>query len=104
MSNFSIVSNQDGGSTVTAFTNGRVLVADSGHPNYNKIVKALVANEPVENLFDIAKSVAEQFERVSKRVTLNGNVLYFDGDPVENELTDQVLAFMDNGLNFKPLV
>lgn len=100
---YSIVSG-DNGSTITVFEGGQVLVADSSHPNYQAIVEHAIAGKDVADLMDATATVVEKFKRISERVTLSNGSLFFDGEKVENVLTDQVLSFMSDGLDFAPLV
>ena len=91
---------------VTVFVDGEMFVADSTHPNFKAIIAAVVADDnSVIDLFDTAKAVAEKFEKVSERVSVAGGQVYFDGDLVDNSLTQQIVRFMNEGLeDWQPLV
>lgn len=81
---------------IALFHDGNTYVADNSHPNYNEIRAALLSeDESVVDLFDLQKSIAERFERLSERVTVaNGNV-YFDGDVVDNAVTKHILRSIE---------
>lgn len=96
-------------SVVTAFHGGEIYTAIAEHhPNFGAIVAALLdkpEDESVIDLFDITKTVSRKFERLTERVTLRNGVVYFDGDAVNNTLTNQIVRFVNEGVqNWKPLV
>ena len=104
---FTLIGNDDGGSNIVVFVPGSApQVAHESHPNFERIVAgAREGDESVLALFDIAATVAQKFQRLSERVTTANGRLYLDGEEIDNALTDQVLRFMDAGLeNWKPLV
>lgn len=95
--------------TVVAWVGGEVKTADTKHPNFDALVEGLtsqtLSDEEALELFDVAKTVANRFERLSDRYTVLGGVVYFDGVEVHNVLTRQVIRFLDAGLpDWKPLV
>lgn len=90
---------------VVAVVDGEMYQADNEHPNWDRILRALENNDPsVVDLFDVSATVAERFNKVSERVSIAGGTVYFDGEPVNNTLTRQVLRFLDEGVDFSPLV
>lgn len=106
---YSIVSVGDE-SNITVFANEGVHVAHSSHPNYTTIVGEVLGNETpsvdfVLSLFDTSKTVAKRFENLSERVTVANGRVYFDGDEVNNSLTKQIVAFLNEGIrDWQPLV
>lgn len=103
---YTIVGTEEG-SNITVFVEGhQPQVAHSSHPNYDQIVAGAIAqDESVIDLFDVSKMVAEKFEKLSERVSVANGRLYFDGEEVDNSLADQVVRFMDEGVeDYKPLV
>lgn len=120
MPNFTSTIVQHNGDTfVTVFAPGHdPLPANSEHPNFASIIEycteEMIANaegvdsginpEDVVDLFNIAQTVAQRFDRLSDRVTVAHGTIYFDGDPVESGLTKQILRFLDEGEDFSPLV
>ena len=107
---YRLASNDTGGQTLVAYVNGQLTdPIDQTHPNFTAIVAACVAPEEVDEseflaLFDVASAITEKFQRLSERVTVKGNQVLFDGDPVGGPLEDQILEFLNQGLDFKPLV
>jgi len=100
---FNIVSTE-AGSTITLFEGGQMFIADQSHANYQAIVAAVTAGEPAGHLFDVAKFVEQKFTKLSDRVSVKGNTVYFDNDPVKSTLTDQILDFLSADLDVAPLL
>lgn len=102
---YSLVSNEDA-KALTVYVNGEMKLATSDHPRWDDILNGVLAgDESVVDLFDPAKAVAQRFESITERVSVAGSTIYFDGDPVDNSLTKQVVRFLDEGVeDFRPLV
>jgi hypothetical protein len=97
--------NNGGVANITVVVDGEMYVADGDHPNFQAIVAAvLVGDESVVELFDVEKAVATRFEKHSERVSVANGRVYFDGDEVNDSLTKQIVRFMNEGEDFKPLV
>lgn len=98
----------DGSSRVlTVLHGGSAYVATSEtHPNFNDLVqKALADDASVVNDFTVEKAVQERFEALSERVSVAGGQVYFDGDVVNDALTEQILRFVESGVeDWYPLV
>lgn len=98
----------ENGSHVAAVIDGQLFSATDRHAGYPALVAALRNGEPTEvirDLFDATQAVARRFEALSERVTLANGRLYFDGDLIHNSLTEQVLRFIDEGIeDWRPLV
>lgn len=90
---------------LTAFINGEMFVAAQDHPNWDAILeKVLSDDDSVVSLFNPITEVAKRFEALSDRVSVKGNRVYFDGDLVDNALTQQILDFINTDEDFTPLV
>lgn len=103
MSKYNLVSDGTNAS-VTVFEDGDMLVANSDNPNWEQIVEALLNGEPVADLINLVQAVAKKFERLTTRVSISGDQVYFDGDPVNNTLTAQIVRFLNEGWDFEGLV
>lgn len=81
------------------------LVALGDHPNFNAIVQAARDQDyGVVDLFDIAETVAQNFERLSRRITTANGTLYLDGEPMSGVIVDHILRAMEAGLTeWQPL-
>lgn len=91
---------------LTAFINGEMYSATDSHPNFRRIQDMCEAgDESVIDFFDISHTAQERFRRLSERVSIANGKIYFDGEEVNNALTDQVVRFINDGVNdFEPLV
>jgi hypothetical protein len=98
----------ENGATIAALINGELFTATDRHAGFARIHEALRDGEnetTVRDLFDATLTVARRFEALSERVTLAGGRLFFDGDLINNSLTEQVLRFIDEGIeDWQPLV
>lgn len=101
--------NETGQENIVVFVPGQApATADSTHPNFQTILDRVQSgdvDESVLDLFDVADTVAKRFEALSERVTVANGQVYFDGDPVVNALTKQIVRFLDEGVeDWEPLV
>lgn len=85
---------------------GDPLPARNDHPNWDKLVAGVLADdESVLDLFDIGKSIVKRLDRLSERVSIYGGTIYFDNDPIDNALSQQILRFIDEDEeDWEPLV
>ncbi len=113
MLSYSIAQNHETGVTnLVLFLPGELpLQADSSHPSYPAILAGLTANEgkgdetlDYISLFSAERAIATKFARLSDRVTVKNGEVHLDGDKVEGPLEDQIVAFLEKGEDFGPLV
>lgn len=107
MIQYHLIRNEDGESNIVVFIPGSApQVAHESHPNFEKILAGAVKNdESILALFDVAATVGAKFRRLSERVTTRFGKLFLDGVEVNNALTEQVLRFMEEGVeDWQPLV
>lgn len=99
------ISRSEDHSNITVIHNGEMFSANDQHPRFNEIVELIIrGDETALDLFSPEKFIAEAFERISERVTVANGTVYFDSEPVNNTLTEQIVRFMEEGHDFKPLV
>lgn len=103
---FTFTQPEDSNAVITVFVKGeKPVVADDTHPNFQAILEGALADDPsVLELWDIGDTVAKRFKSLSEQVSVANGHVYFDGDEVDNSLTEQILRFLDEGLDFTPLV
>lgn len=93
---------------ITVFYPGRApqTASTSSHGNFQEILDLAIANDiSVLDKFDLSEVVAGRFEALTDRVTVRGGQVYFDGDPVHNALTKQVVRFLSEDTDdWVPLV
>lgn len=85
---------------------GKQVIAADSHPNYKKIVIAAIDgdDDQVEELYDAAASISKAFNRLTERITVSDSKLYVDGDVMDDSLANQIIRFLDEGLELSPLV
>jgi hypothetical protein len=93
-----------GGGKITACVNGAIFTIDSTHPNYNKALDAVKAQD--WNAFldhvDISRKVKDFV--LNSDVQIVDGIIVYKGEPVHNTLTKRVISFMQQDLPFKPLL
>lgn len=97
----------DDEATLTVFHDGKPYVATDTHPAWQAILKGVtVDDDPAAlDLFDAAVAVAKRFERLGERVTVANGRVHFDGDEVNNSLTNKIVEFLEAGVDdWQPLV
>lgn len=99
----------DGRRTIAAVVDGSPYLATDTHPNFERIHAVLFEGEALDEgelveLFDVTREVARRFETLSERVKVSGGKVYFDGEVVHNALANHIKRFLDEGLDFSPLV
>lgn len=92
--------------TVTVTVDGEMHgPVDDTHPKYAEIVAAAKAKDPkVVDLMSPIKKVALGFHELSDRLVVRDRNVFWDGDVVNNSLTEQIIRFIEEGLDFQPLV
>ena len=103
---YNLVGNE-GQQNITVVLDGEMYVANSDNPNWTKIVQQVLSDteDGLADLFSPAKTVEKNFKAVTERVSVQGSTILFDGDPVDNALTKQIIRFLDEGVeDWKPLV
>ncbi len=80
----------------TILIDGQPYPVSSDHPNYEEVTDILLNSDApdAEYLISLVKplqTVSDALIRLSERVTIGGNVLYFDGDPIDGALSDHII-------------
>jgi len=93
---YSITSGDSGEQASIFFTDGTTETVNDSHPNFPEIVGALISKpegyeEIVYELANIPATVARKFQDLSDRVTTDGTDIFFDGDPVHNALSQEII-------------
>lgn len=97
-----LIDTEDGASVLTLVIPGdpkSPYIARDDHPNFKAIVGAAMEREfeDIASLFDVADTIALKFQRLSERVTVENDTVYFDGVAVDSALTQQILAVLNSG-------
>lgn len=83
------------------------LATNDANPNYETIVAKVRAedSEGLAALFDPSQAAAAKFESLSERVSVKAGRVYLDGDEIDNTLTEQIVRFINAGVDdWQPLV
>jgi hypothetical protein len=94
---YNVVTDDGEPSSVTIFpAGGKSQVATREHPNFPLILQKIsdaTTEQEVIDLFDVRSAVEGRFNKVSDRVSIRGNFVYFDNMPQEGVLVDTILQF-----------
>jgi hypothetical protein len=99
---FSFTRSGDGTETIVLLGSQGVRVVPDSHANYETIYENLmdpreVPEADIYAMADAATKVASKLERLSERVMIKGDTIYFDGDPMETRLTKHVVDMIKAG-------
>jgi len=94
---------------IMAFLNGRPYTAKSTHPNYEKIVKKVLKGytkqkqiDKLVELFDTKQAVRSY---VGDKINISeSGVVTYEGQVVDNVLTQKIIRMMEEGINIEPMV
>lgn len=110
---YSIVAAGDEESILVIIPGYDPLHAHSDHPRYAEIKRLVLdSSETVGGLkrlagmFDVSVLAAERFSgTLSERISVHDGHVYFDNDPVDGALEEQIVRFAEEGVqDWKPLV
>jgi len=102
---FSFTQAENGSQTLVLLGSlGPRLIPES-HANFNVIKDALLqvsglthlTEAEVYELADAATTVTATLQRLSERVTIRGNTIFFDGDAMNSRLTRHIIAMVREG-------
>src|SRR5688572_16730370 len=97
---------------LTVIVDGTVRSATKDHPNWPQLVGLIGPDMTIDDshaatlirLLDPSVGVQEYFERFSERVTVSNGHVYLDQEPVNDELADNILAYIEEGHDPAPYV
>ena len=93
MIQFNFTRAEDGTETIVLIGDEGVRIVSNSHANFNRIKEAIL-NDELDNVFalaDAAEVVSETLTRLSDRVILKGDSVYFDGDRMDSILTQHIV-------------
>lgn len=99
---FNIAKESSGKSVTAVLGNGKVLVADSQHPNWDDIITELMGNDNpldsrIQELFDVSFVLGQKFEMLGDRLMVSKGRVYLDGEEVDDDLTKEILRYYVDG-------
>jgi hypothetical protein len=89
--------------SVTLYLNDECLTVATDHPNYNKIIEKIKANDfnGIETLVNVAKAVIQYS---SGRIKIQDGQIYYGEFLVHNTLTDRIMKMMNEGFKFDHMI
>lgn len=88
---------------LTIMKNGKTHVVGRQYSQFQSIVDALKAND-FDTAFDLADKATALTKQSKGAFIVKNGVVYRNGLPVHNVVTERILQFHDEGLPFEPLV
>lgn len=110
MTMFSLTEDSKGKSLALFFENGDSETIPETHVSFKTIIEQLLSgtstDEKIRELTQVLQTVTRKMSAISERVSVDGNAVYFDGDPLRGEVSDIIKKMFEEGraLDFKPLV
>jgi len=90
--------------SITAIINGKVHTLGSSHPNFTLAKQALSASPQDEARILALMNVSTAITAYSEgKVSVRDGVVYYKGAPMHNYCAQKILAFMEQGLDYKRL-
>lgn len=102
-----IVVTEEGHRSLTILLPGQSpIVVNGDHPHYAELVRLVDKGtaEEVNRLANPGQEIGDRFRALSKRLTIHGSTIFFDGDPVHNSLTTHIVRCLSEKGDWKPLV
>lgn len=109
-----------GDSFINIFYEGDTKLARSNNPNFAQIeseataIRDALKDDPYADveerisdllgLFDMGKAIEGRFRRLSERISVRGDTVLVDNDPVDSSLTRKLVEIIDAGEEFSALV
>lgn len=88
---------------VTISKNGRTVIVGKQYADFNKIVDALKAKD-FDKAFDLADRATALTKQSNGEFEVKNGVVYRNGLPIHNVVTERIIQFQNDGLPFEPLV
>jgi len=109
LQSFTVYDNEGNGSITVVVPGHGIKVTDNTNPNWDKIQELVkIGDTSVVDLFDLADTVSKRFanlsSKLSDRVKVDNGHVFVDDNQINNTLTDKIVSFLNEGLDFEPLV
>lgn len=88
---------------VTISKDGKTIIVGKQYADFNKIVDALKAKD-FDTAFDLADKATALVKQSNGAFEVKNGVVYRNGLPIHNVVTDRILTFQEQGLPFEPLL
>lgn len=98
----------DTGNSLSVIIDGAPYIVDSNHPSFPKLKDAVRKNDAdlFLSLIDVVKAIQQAVTEspLAGRVTVKGDVVYYDNEPLHNSLTARILNLLRSGSDVTPLL
>lgn len=98
---YNIVGDSNGKSLTVVFSDGSLVTVPSTHPTFERVLGYLLLVPSDEVDEDVLRRdlnpvevASETLTRLSERVTVVGNTIFFDGDPIETGIEDHIVRLL----------
>lgn len=100
---YTITGSESAGTQILLVINGRSHTITEAHPSYRQIQECLLDQdfEGIESLINIQRTI---LDKLSEKVTIQGDVLYYNGEAIYDRLAQTVVEFFREGRSFHNLV
>ena len=100
---YTITGSESAGTQILLVLNGRSHTITESHPSYRQIQERLLSQdfEGLESLLHVQRTI---LEKLSEKVTIEGETLYYNGEAVYDRLAQTVVEFFREGRSFHNLV
>lgn len=94
---------------ISAFVDGEAIIVPADHPNYKEIIQSLndkdsarfkVLSQPIKEV----KTYISQDENTSINIEIKDDMVYFNGEVLNNTMTERIIQFMREGKPYQPIV
>src|SRR5690606_6659264 len=98
---YNLVRDSSGTTLTLIFSDGDSIPVSSDHPRYDEIFEAVqndsVSEDVVLQMSNVLSHVVDRLTSLSERVSVAGNNLLFDGDPIRSSIADHILRLLREG-------
>jgi len=91
---------------ITVFVDGETYTLTINDPNYDKAIRFITegkSKKKFKKLFDRAKQI-KSYMSADCKFSIQGGVIYYDGEEVVNSLTIKIIKMMEQGIPIDPMV
>ena len=85
-----------------------VFTVTSANGNYNTVKNLVLSDadeQMIKNTLSPSLVIEEKFKYLTNRISVRNGRIYLDGDEIHNALTEQVVRFLEQGVeDWRPLV
>lgn len=85
-----------------------VQTIEQTHPNFSKVLSLVMSEEPdgdtILDLISIPETLSRKFEGLTNKISICNNQIFYEGEEINNTLTETIIDHLTNGEEFSHLV